>query len=467
MKNRLILLIFIIPVFPLPSMDINLAAAERFALEASKPIRNGRQQLNLMALNSSLELRNFLPQIEINYSDSRQVTTYAPDSDSLQLGIDITQPIFDGGREIKSRTLADIQLHLQAAILEQQIEELRDQVWQLFYGLLLNREKLVLQRELLDISSLQLAISLKKFELGSLTELDYLEAAIEVQNMELGILETENQGMSLRQDFAQLLGFEPRYFSFTPLNLKGDVNREYMGLPLRMDELQVYEDLALRENLELSKKKADLNQLKAELEIIRASWIPNLALEASFFLRGTRFPLQQPGYTLALKIDFPFNTLPSGLTFGGGPQSTLQNSRSASGRSSLMPDLAFIINEKSASLKLMQAGEGLDDSITAIERSVYSSLEKLKQKRLSLNLRRSTQDLQAKRMKILQTRSLMGEVTEQELLKTRIEYYEKEINIREAVLDLLLCEREFEQLLGLGLGELSEVSKVIEKGDRL
>lgn len=461
MKNQILLLIFFLSPCTVFPTEIDLRTAERLALESSKQIINIRGQIELAVLNNKLDLRNFLPSLDINYSSGRQVNLYSADSDTIQLGFNISQPVFDGGRALKKLNLSEIQIGLQASNLKLQIEGLRDNVWQLFYGLLLNKEKLLLQKELLEISIEQLTIASRKLQMGALTELDYLEAAVEVQNLELDILDTQAEEDTYTKDFAVLLGFDHRYFEDNPLKLTGTIEREYPGMQLWEDNYKTYEGIAAVENLELNQKEAELYRLKTEYDIMQTSFIPNISLVASFYLRGTRFPLQEPGSSCSLKFEFPFVAMPAGINIGLSTDSGQQISSSAGSNASIFPDSGFIVDQKTSELNLQQASEDLKDSITALSRSIRSSLKQLEHMRLRMTIRRNTQDLLKRRLQIIETRSSMGEVSELDLMKARIDFYEEEISIREGVLELLNSERKFEKLIGADFGELRMLSNSI------
>lgn len=461
LKNRILpLLILLLPTAGF-GLELSLPAAERLAIESSPEIRNAREQISLAALKNQLDLRNFLPSIDLSYSSSRQTNFYAEDSDSIQLGIDISQPLFDGGRTLKSRKLTEIQLGLQASSLELQIEQLRNQVWKLYFSLLMNREKLKLQRELLEISIQQLSIALRKYEMGALTELDYLEAAVEVRNIEIEIFDTENSEQQLCQDLAVIMGFDPRHFAENPLKLTGSIKREYPGAPLWADDYRAWVEISMDRNLELKQQQASLHQLKAEYDVLQTSFIPTVSLAASLYVQGTAFPLQQPGCSFSLQLDFPYDPLPSDISLGGGLQGSTQYSTSSGGNAELLPALDFVVNQKNAELKLKQSSEALEDAETALERSIRTALEQLEYNRLKMTLRRSTQDLQKKRLVILETRNKMGEIKELDLLQQRIDFYQEEISIMQGVLELMQFEREFEKLLGIGLGQLDQLSVII------
>ncbi|HAK46236.1 MAG TPA: hypothetical protein DCO79_10015 [Spirochaeta sp.] len=460
LRRLLPLIILAVSVLPISAVDISLEYAQRLAVQSSPQLRAAREQLELAALKHDLDIRAFLPTVSLSFSSGAQVNTGASDSDSLQFELGLNQPLFDGGRTFIARELTEIELELQAVLFEQQVEELRDGIWQLFYSLLLNREKMELQKELLDISIEQLEIAAAKYKLGKMTELDYLEASIEVQNMELDILDTESSERNLVQDFAAAMGFDPWYFEEVPLNLVGSLNREYEGLNLWTDDYLFYTEKALYDNAELKQQRVELNKADTQLDVIKASWIPTISLDSSFYVQGDGFPMQEPGFTFSIVADFPWSVMPSSVNAGGGARSN-QVSGSSGANVDILPSMDFIVNERSAELNLRQTSESVSLGRKTIERQIRTSLEQLEHNRLRINIQRHTQLLSQKRLVILEARSRMGEVQELELLEARIEYYEEEITIRESVLSLMMSEREFEKLIGANFGMLEELSNEI------
>ena len=457
------MLLAIIPVAAASPVEIDLNTAERLALESSAGIMNAREQIQLAILQNKLNLRGFLPSLDISFNSNRIVKLHSADSNSLQLGFNISQPIFDGGRSLEALRLAEIQLNLQSAALENSIEELRDTVWQLFHGILLNKEKFKLQKELLEISIEQLIVTAKKYEMGALTELDYLEAAIEVREMELDIMETETEAEGLTQDFAALLGFDYHFFEEDPLELSGSLDREYRGLQLWAEDREMWEQIALNDNLELKGKRVELEQIKTEYEISKRAFIPSISLKANLSFSGSRFPLQEPGGSLSLGFDFPNKPAPAGLTIGSGFRDSEQISRSGGSELSVLPELGFIVDEETAKLQLRQTAESIENAETALSRNIRNSLKLLEQRRLRISVLRKTQELQRKRLEILEKRNALGEVTESELLRARVEYYGRETDLLEDVMELIQSERAFEKLIGTEFGGLEEISNNIRK----
>ena len=434
------------------------------AVETSSLIRSSRNSLELAVLGRGLSYRDFLPVIKFTYSDSRQINTFAPDSDSLRLGVNLSQPLFNGGRTLKSLESGDAGIETAKAALEESIRKVSDESWRLYHELLLTSEKLGLQRELLGISRRQLEVAEEKLSMGIITELDHLESLIEISNLETEILDTENDLRSRSDDFTALIGLEPGFAASEELNLTGSIDREYPGLRLFIEDRPHYASLGRRRNPDLQRMRLELKQLKSKLEIIQCSWIPRLSLETSLSAGGGSFPLQHPDCSFSLKIDFPFSPLPSDITAGGGMRSERQNSSVVSGGVGILPDASFILDEKSAALRLRQAAESLAERQLSLEQDIASALEDLDHLRRRLGNSRETLKLLERRLILMETMNSIGEITELELLDARTRYFEQEISIREAVFELLLHERKFERLTGLDPGELQNISVKIEGG---
>ena len=278
-------------------MSFDLYEAEALALSSSPEIHRIREQFELALLNRKLEIRAFLPQLGIRYSDSYSRVLYGEDSESLSFILDISQRVFDGGRVSAGRELSALQLTLRSAAMDKAVETLRDRVRQVFYQLLLYREKLKLQKELHDISLDQVGITRRKMELGSITEIDYLDALMNLRDQEIGILETDTGRKSLEKDFMLLLGLEIRLLEKEELVLRGSVDRDYPGIPLDETVREFYEARALSCNLELRRQEAAILEARTRRRIVRNSYIPAIDIEMSISFSGEHLPLNRIGYS--------------------------------------------------------------------------------------------------------------------------------------------------------------------------
>ncbi len=461
MKNSLILILFLTSAAEIFAFEIDLETAERLAVEASDDIITAREQIQLALLQNKINIRSFLPEVDFSYSDNRQTNMHSADSELIRLGLSIKQPLFNGGRNLENLRLAEVQIKMQTAALENSIEDLRDRVWEMFFGLLLNEQKKKLQLELLDITERQYLVSEKKYSIGALTELDLIEAAIEIKSMQLDIMDTETETAGLIRDFAILLGFDETFADRNSLELIGSLDRNYHGMQLWANDHSVWEQIAVSGNHELKEKRVELLQANTQHELSKTAFLPSIFIEASLFMSGSDFPLQEPGGTISLKAEFPFNQAPSSINAAGGFSSKDRKSSSGDAEIAMLPSLSYIVQNRTIMLQLKTAAQALENTQEALSRSISTSLKKLENSRQRLTIQRSTQDLQKRRLSILETRNSLGEITEAELQEARVEFYSEEIGIIEGVLELMKAERAFEKLSGAGFGELKILSDSI------
>ncbi|MBN2049762.1 MAG: TolC family protein [Spirochaetales bacterium] len=440
-----------------PGLEVDLGEAESLALSSSADLRHGREQLRLATLNRTLDIRAFLPQVALRYSDRYHRVLHGEDSESYSLVFDIRQPLFDGGRSHSARKLSAVQLELQAASLDAAIETVKDTLWRSFHQLLLTGEELRLQRELYDLSSEELKITRLKQELGSITEIDYLDAMMNLQGQEIGILETESRKKTQETAFLFLLGLDSRLTEDEELILRGDIDRQYPGLALSPEDRRIYEETALARNLDLRKQSAAILQAYSQRRLTRTSFIPAVNLEVSVSFSGDRLPMQDTGYSAGISLEVPWDPFPLSGSSELSVQGEHTRSNGLAGETSILPDIAYIGNYRTAELQLSRELSALEEMKKEISHNLSALLETHRQRRLALDLLRQRQELQKRKLQILEARNNLGEVPELTLLEARTDYYEGEISLGESVLDLLLCERELEQLLGLGIGELTHL----------
>ena len=459
--DRLIILMIFLPAAVF-ALDLDLQQAERFAVSNSAELRNAVDDLRLSEFRYRLKMRDFLPFFKISGSSARRVNMYSPDSDSIQLGLSIEQLIFDGGQTLIGLNLQKKQFALMSAGINSLKRDIRNTTRELFYRLLLIREKLRLQKDLLEATSCQLEINKKEYELGAITELDYLETAIEVQNIKLDILNTETDEQESAALLYEFIGLDDSFSDNNQIKIIGSIDRNYPGLNLFESDSALFENIAAGGNLDLQYKKAELDKQESEYRLNRISLIPRLTAEASFFVRGTQFPLQEPGASVSLKINFPFTPLPSEIILGTGKSDKTQSSLSENAESSVLSNLNFITETRQYENKIEQLYEELRASKQALHRNIKTALKQIEHKRLGLDLQRETQGLTERRLRIIEKQRSLGEIRTVDLINEQIDFYSKEISIRENVLDLMKAESEFEKMLGINSEQLVSLTCSLE-----
>ncbi|MDC7226717.1 MAG: TolC family protein [Spirochaetales bacterium] len=448
------------------SLELNLSEAQRMAEAASEDLRNTSQSLKLSTGGLNWAAAGLLPDVSLSMNATAATVLHSPDSRSLQFALNVSQPVFNGGRSSRTRLINELNNQIQITDLNSRQRELQNSIWTLYFNLLLNREKRLLNEELMKFSAEQLKIVREKYRMGSLTELDYLEAAVDVRNMELDLLCTLNEGFEMTCDFAVMTGFEPWYFDFEPLILTDEIDGVYTGLPLMDEDSPVWTRLALVNNSSINTSRLELHRNTIEYRDMKSFILPDIVIETSLYLNGEGLPLQDAGMTISLGFSFPDAPLPASLESGGSLNPGKQHSGTGSASISLIPESDWSQSLEAARNQLIQQEAELDSASIELEHSVHSLLIQLENKRKGLEIIRATHELKKKRLSILEKRTEIGEIKEQELLQARMEYYSDEIAFKESIVELMSIEQEFETLTGCGFGELPQLCRAVRCAGR-
>ncbi len=130
--------------------------------------------------NSALDsyrwsLREYLPKVGLNSSQNESIVTHSPDTRSLQVGVTLTQLLFDAGRGGRQKDLAKVQLAAGRQDYRTQEEQVTDAVRSLFNQILVLKKKLEIQETVAELAERQLSISRTEWSLGSAREIDVLD----------------------------------------------------------------------------------------------------------------------------------------------------------------------------------------------------------------------------------------------------------------------------------------------------
>ena len=469
MKHKLCGMLFSLAVMPVHSLEIDLAAAQQMAVDSSIEISAAAAGINTANIKNIAALRAYLPTAAINCSTGRQTNYFIPDSDSYRLDFTLNQLVFDGGRLSAARRMAAVNLELQQTSLSSAVEQLKNRTWSLYYNQLLLLKQLSIQTELLSAAKNQHLITGKKYNLGTATELDFIESELEVRKIEIKVIETRTAQQENLASLADLIGLTDCFRAADPtaesLALTESLERDYKGLEIHGSDCSAYAATAEAGNLELVKKRVDYIKAQTEYRIKAASIIPSLKIEASFYFQGSRLPMQETGGSIGLKLDFPFNPLPARIENSAAVQTGYGYSCSQGAGINLLPDTEYITDIKDLRDKTELTVSNIKTAETAIEHRVHSSIRQIELMRMKLELKKAAQKLSLRHLEITEHRHRSGSVRDIELMKERITYSEGEIAVYTAILQLMEAEREFETLLGLNYGTLKALTESLHPED--
>lgn len=452
MSKRIVSVLAIIFIFTLPlnSIELTLEQAGELAVEVSPDLRQLGAQIHGATINHKRGIANYFPVISLSGSQNNSIRIESSDSRQLAFNAQITQPIYNGGRTRIGRQLSVIEIDLQRQNLIKQEDALLDQVWELFYGIIIQEEKVELYKKTMEITLQQLKISELQLELGEITELDHLEASLQASSLSLMISEEERSLKQMEFQLKQILQIDP----VQEMELIGELPINYEGMTIESTPETLFQ-VALANNLELDGYEFELTRQRTQLQLSNRTYLPQISLKGNFQLSDNDLPLQNFNYSIGLDISFPFRNFPLTMSIGysetPGQEFSSYNSQNISSNN----DYSHLANDQISELSIEVAQEKIDLFVDSLRSNIFFFIQNLEDQKFSLDLQRQELEILSKRTELMNLQLDLGEIKLLDYLEAEMELAQKKQALLEACLALKKQERELEKLLGLSIGELA------------
>jgi len=442
-------LVFFFISFPLfsDSVALNVKTAIAIALDNTLDLQTQEAQLRLGNKRYKLELRQFFPQLTFNLRSNQRVAESNTDSYSKQLGISLSQPVFDGGRTWSRQILSGIQLRINEQELQVKKEEIKDQVWQLYYTSAMIIEKIELQKKSFEMAEKQLEVIDLQFQQGTITGLSKLEAEIQVSDLNISIQKSQ---MEIKQKFFELslaLGYPmDTTYTFAEADFL-----EYTGIK-KLPPLELLYDSLLASNLDLKKLKFQINQKREEINLLKYKYFPNITLEANYSISGNKFPLYSDQFTVGIKFSMDNIDSPVSYSYQEGQEGnigTLSQTRSEFFSITPLKTLSTKLSKDSLSIDI----NGLIRKENEMRQQLYFLLKnRLKSYLLlkeQLAMERKNLDLLKQKNLVLEIELEIGKIKQSDLLSSYIKAAKKEIELLTRIMELKKQEWVIEKDSGI------------------
>jgi len=218
-------LLFLILSRPLSAQEvISLEEALAIALEHNFAIRIAQNQKEISELNNTPGNAGMLPSLSLSASHTRnQNNTYqeyfdgrireSPDarSNTTNAGVQLNWTLFDGMKMfITKEKLEELEQQGEIAF-RMQTENLIASVTEIYHALVIEEKLLQVLLETIKVSADRKSIALRKYELGSGSELSYLQAAVDL-NADSAMLMQQNLNVQhAKRQLNVLLGNDPTF----------------------------------------------------------------------------------------------------------------------------------------------------------------------------------------------------------------------------------------------------------------
>ena len=449
---------FSFPLFS-DSVVLNVKTAIAIALNNTLDLQTQESQLRLGNKGYKLELRQFFPQLTFNLSGNQTVSESSTDSYSKQLGISLSQPVFDGGRTWSRRILSRIQLRINEQELQVKREKVQDHIWQLYYASAMVIERLKLQKKSFEMAEKQLKVIDLQFQQGTITGLSKLEAEIQVSNLDIAVRKSQ---MEIKQKFFEL-SLALDYPMDTTYTFEEADFATYTGIAT-LPPLDLLYDSLLASNLDLKKLRVQINQKREEMSLIRYKYLPKITLEANYSISGNGFPLYSDRFTVGLK--FSMDNIDSPVSFSHqegqeGQVGTAIHTRSENLSVTPLKTLSSELSKDSLAIDL----NGLSKKENEMRQQLYFQLENRLESyvllREQLAQERKNLDLFKQKNLVLERELEIGKIKRSDLLSSYIEAAKKEVELLTRIMELKNQEWEIERDSGLPPDSLFSLGSIL------
>ncbi len=299
MKRLFILLLFLLIGSPLMAQSspgtLTLEACYDILYSENPVVHKIQTSRQIAELNERIAETGWYPEIEVNarasyQSDVVELPFEAPgfdipafSKDHYNLSLNITQPVFDGGRTSASKQLEKKSGSLTVASLESDLLSIKEQVDQVYFGILILQKQIEINKLVISDLDEQLKIVQSQVENGVMLPGNEASLRAEILNREQEQTKIEYNLIAAYEVLSELLDRQ-----ITPnRNLQLPVKEEWS----REDFFQI------RPELELIDAREDI--IDAQIELANSNKLPTVSLFA-------KPSYGRPGFNL-FEDDLQFN----------------------------------------------------------------------------------------------------------------------------------------------------------------
>lgn len=416
---------------------------------SSEIILQGISALTNMKI-SKFNIRDFLPSVNFTFSDNQSISQFSADNTSKSLTLAASQVIFDGGQRSLSYKISNMS-NLYAYNEYEQAEKIfTTQILNQYYSVLKNVEIVRIKNDLLNVAKEQLVIVEREFQLGLITETNYLEFYISYLETENDKKVSERELERQIQAFKVLLGLDKNVeISFLE---SFAIDESYTTLIDYVDFL--YERIKL-ENSELKKQNLEILATQTQLDYKKKWYLPVVNLEASLSFSGKNYPLTQPDYSVKLSFSFENNPIfPLEIKENVGIKNNKVVSTGNSMSSTFLPSTTFVMDEKQQEIFLLQSKLKNQQTRNQLYETLLDSIYEHDDSIYEIEMKTKMIALQKKKIEISNVELTNGSLKRVEYLELLVKLASSEIELLENLVNVGMIERDIEISTNIPFGEL-------------
>ncbi|MEM7816656.1 MAG: TolC family protein [Candidatus Aenigmatarchaeota archaeon] len=221
--------------------------------------------------------RELLPDLTLNFNLNKTRGLYQKDITQNSTNLNLRQIIFSGGRIINTIRLTQKGFEITEAILDKTKQEVVFNTIKVFYGLILAKDLVRLNKRVLENTKEHFKVLKKRYKNGEVSELEIKKIEEALERAKQVYKASLNQLDSYENFLKNLLHLDLEI----KIKPKGEIN--YEPKELIFDKAYI---LALSRRPEIRQYEAQIEQLKASKEVIKAQNRPNIYAVWDYYMRS-------------------------------------------------------------------------------------------------------------------------------------------------------------------------------------
>ncbi len=243
-------------------------------IEIKRYAKQGTYSSLYPKIDASAQYQRVIEKQTMSMDFGGQTQTIKVGSDnSFNGGITAAMPVINAQLWASLKVSAlDVELAVEKARSSRQ--DMVEQVTKAYYSVLLAKESLAVYQRVYDNAVENNKNIKKRYDVGSVSEFDFISSNVSVQNAEPNVLEAENSVMLTLWQLKALLGLD--------LQMEIDVEGSLMDFKSAMDEAYDLSQLDLSDNTTMKQFELQEQMLDKALKISKLANVPSLSINAAY-----------------------------------------------------------------------------------------------------------------------------------------------------------------------------------------
>lgn len=453
-KYHTILLVYFFTIsHSVYSNTISLFEAEELGLKNRVDVIEKKIALDLQENNYIATIRSYFPEVSVNYSRNKTVIQRDDDSQRYRIGLNVSQPIFDGLAFFEKEDIAKINYQLAALEFSEIRRKLRYEIREIFFEVQKAEDNSGILEYRVNSARDLYEKSMIEERNGNLSKLDLLE----VQNQyELAKLEKERSVESYNRALQNL-----EIALRVPRNTYTGIKRFEATVTVKEDNdyrQRLIDSGYLKKSPEVKKVKFGYLMAKKNKLISDTSWLPRVSLEANVGRSGEKWPPTENEWGVGFRVSFNF--FGSSLSAGSNYNES-KDGYSKSGSSNMTVGIydnpGWQNDMLQKDLEYLKSADSLKVTMQQMENLLQNSVVDFLMDTRQIDSEKRKEEIMTKKYEINKKKFLMGELTLTELMNVESELVQVRFNLVNLYFELIKKINNLEIRLGLDLGDLDMV----------